>query len=499
MDKPSLYEIIKTDKAELPGWTREVTLSKIPFKHQLDDIAFMRQHLRCGIYSEPGVGKTLPMQAHGIYLCALGNKSIYTMPPILVKQFIASLKDNFQGIENHLKIAAFVGQPHKREELLTKWLVEGAPDILCMSYQMYITYQYVLRTEHGYANTFVDEATVVKNPNSRMHLAVEQFANAGNGLVLVTGTPIETNVEDCYGMISLVSPGRYANRYEFDDYHCVKEEIYVGEGRTAYKITGYLNLDLLHESLMLHGRRVLKSDVSDLPPRIISEYLVDLSRKHQDLYCQIVEDRMLELKDDTLIDMTTAQAMYQATQQVLINPEKYGATLKSNELLDTLDAIIESLDGQKILVYVWFNDSVTKLLERYKHLNPVALNGKVTGAKREQNKQKFIQDSSCKMLISNPKSGGVGVDGLQHVCSHVVYAEVCPLIGTFQQSIDRLHRTGQKSDTVNVYVLVANNTIAVELRNRLVLKDENQEKVVRDKRTILAELMGSKGIQGSFD
>ena len=498
MEKPTLYEVIESPKFIPPDWCKEVQLSKKPFQHQLGDIQFMRGRLRCGIWSEPGVGKTLPMQAHGIFLATLGNKSIFAMPPILVKQFLASLKDNFRGIEKHLKVGELSGRLKQREKLLQEWQETGFPSILGMSYKMFQAYREDLQKQ-GYNSVFVDEATVVKNTTSKVHQAVKAFADVDNGLVLVTGTPIETNVEDCYGLIKLIDPEIYANRYDFDDWHCMKEEVYIGSGNTAYKITEYINLPTLHENLMRNGRRVLKKDVSDLPPRLISEHLVDLSRSHQDLYTSLVEDRLLELEDDTMIDLTTAQALYQATQQALLNPEKYGGDGKHNELLDTLDTIIESLEGRKILVYCWYKESIAKLLERYKHLNPVSLNGSVTGDKREKAKQRFIEDDACKMLIANPKSGGVGVDGLQHVCSHVVYAEVCPFVGTFQQSIDRLHRTGQREDSVNIYLIVANNTIAVELRNRLVQKDEYQESVVKDKRTILAELLGRNGIQGSFD
>jgi SNF2 family DNA or RNA helicase len=91
------------------------------------------------------------------------------------------------------------------------------------------------------------------------------------------------------------------------------------------------------------------------------------------------------------------------------------------------------------------------------------------------------------------------VDGLQHVCSYIVFAEVCPFPGTFEQAIGRLHRTGQREATINVYLLVAKGTIAVKLRNNLVNKDKDQESVVKDKRKILADLMGEDGIYGSFD
>jgi SNF2 family DNA or RNA helicase len=266
----------------------------------------------------------------------------------------------------------------------------------------------------------------------------------------------------------------------------------------VHQTQGYKNLDLLHDNLYARARRVLKSDVSDLPPRLISEYVINLSKQHARLYKKLVDERMVEIGEE-MIDMVTAQALYQATQQVLLNPEKYGEVIKENTLFEALDEIINELEGRKVLIYAWYNASVDTICERYAHLNPVKINGTVTGDKREQAKQSFINDKECKLLVSNPKSGGVGIDGLQDVCSHVIYAEVCPFIGTFQQSVDRLHRKGQKAESVNVYVLVANNTVAVKLRNDLVKKDSYQESVMKDKRAILADLQGADGIQGSLD
>jgi SNF2 family DNA or RNA helicase len=80
----------------------------------------------------------------------------------------------------------------------------------------------------------------------------------------------------------------------------------------------------------------------------------------------------------------------------------------------------------------------------------------------------------------------------------MVFAEVCPFVGTFQQAVARLHRTGQKAESVNIYILVAQDTIAVTLRNTLIKKDEYQESVMKDKRAILSDLMGADGIQGEL-
>lgn len=480
------------------AWQSEVEMGKTPFAHQIDDLGYMGKIIRCGILSEPGTGKTLPIQAFSLWLVGYGNRVVAIMPPILITQYGQSLRTNFQGVDKFVTCEAFNGTPVQREKQWEKWKASKFPDIMLMSYIRFVS-EYQLLLNEGYACVIVDEATVIKSPTSKIHKAVRAFVGEENGCVLVSGTPVETNIEDCYGFIRILTPDAYSSYKNFEYEHIVKDTWFNPKtGKDVYKTVGYMGLEKLHNMLFQRARRVLKADVSDLPPRLISEYEVELSKPHLNLYNKIVQDRMLEIGDE-LIDMTTQQALYQATQQVLLNPEKYGKEIKDNQLFEVLDEIIAELEGRKILVYAWFNASIDAIYARYSHLNPAKINGSVTGDAREAAKQKFINDETCKMVVANPKSGGVGVDGFQHVCSHVVYAEVCPFIGTFQQSIDRLHRTGQKSESVNVYVLVAKDTVAVKLRNDLVRKDSYQESVVRDKRAVLADLQGAGGLKGSLD
>lgn len=481
------------------AWQETIEMSRTPFSHQIIDLKFMGHHLRSGILNEPGVGKTLPIQGYALWLVGrTGNKVVCVMPPILIPQFNQTLRSNYPGVDNHINIEMLNGSPAQRDKQWQTWVDGKFPEILLMSYIMFVKY-YEDLLEKGYNCVIVDEATAVKNPTSKIHKAVRLFSGDDNGVVLVTGTPVETNIEDAYGLIKILTPNIYTSYKNFEWKHCIRYAIFVpSKGREVYQTQGYKALDELHDNLFKAARRVLKADVSDLPPRLISEYLVDLSPKHKKLYNQIVNDRLLEIGEE-LIDMTTAQALYQAMQQTLLNPKKYGADIPENTLFEALDEIVSELEGRKIMVYAWFNESVDTICERYQHLNPAKLNGSVTGEAREKEKQKFITDETCKMVVANPKSGGVGIDGFQHVCSHVVYAEVCPFVGTFQQSVDRLHRTGQKEDSVNVYILVAKDTVAVKLRNDLVKKDALQESAVRDKRAILSDLQGVGGLQGRLD
>ena len=261
------------------------------------------------------------------------------------------------------------------------------------------------------------------------------------------------------------------------------------------KLVGFQNEDYTYQSLYLHGRRVTKKEAIDLPPRLVSEIQIHLAPKYLELYKRLATERVLEI-GEKVIDATTASSLYVKSQRMLLCPELFhdseahGEWKTENTLLTALDELVHSLGGRKLLLFCWFTESVRKLCMRYSHLNPATLYGEVTGNEREQMKAKFINDNSCRLMIANPRSGGVGVDGLQGVCSHVAFIEPIGVPGLFEQALSRVHRTGQKAESINVYLFTAMQTVAVKLRNDLARKERDANSVVRDAKTLLTELMG---------
>ena len=300
----------------------------------------------------------------------------------------------------------------------------------------------------------------------------------------MTGSPIENNLTDAYGLIALLTPSRYGSYRSFERIHCL-----MTYGRFP-QIYGYANQDYCWESLYLRGRRVLKKDVSDLPPKLISETQIELEPKHLALYQKLCKERILEI-GDTVIDATTSSSLYQKMQRLLLCPELFAENCKvENALLKALDELVHSLGGRKLLMYVWFNDSIDKLAKHYQHLNPAQLNGSITGKDRDAQKMKFIEDNSCRLMLANVRSGGVGIDGWQKVCSHVAFVEMVSTPGLLEQAISRLHRSGQQHESVTVYFFVCRGTVSVKLRNNLVTKERDANAVVRDRKTLLADLLG---------
>lgn len=518
---------------DTPSWARQVGLARFPFQHQIEDLNHLAQNVRSGLWSEPGTGKTFPSQAHVLWLVSMGNRALCVMPPVLVPQFLNSFHANFLGIGAHVSIATFAGDVATRNQMMDEWDRSGWPQVLIMSNDLFcgksekeianLINKRVKAAEKkgtcptearklsaadsagpelwlkkGFTHIMVDEATSVKTPSSSLHKAVKKFVgkdnDQSNGLVLMTGSPIENNLTDAYGLIALLTPSRYGSYRSFERIHCL-----MTYGRFP-QIYGYANQSYCWESLFLKGRRITKKEAIDLPPRLVSEIQVDLADPHIRLYKKLVTERVLEL-GDSVIDATTASSLYQKVQRMLVCPESFydGDWKTENTLLTSLDELIHSLGGRKLLLFCWYTESIRKLTERYKHLNPAMLYGETTGKEREQMKAKFINDDSCKLMIMNPRSGGVGVDGLQAVCSHVAFVEMVSTPGLLEQAISRLHRSGQQHESVTVYFFVCRGTVSVKLRNNLVAKERDANAVVRDQKTLLSDLLGSEGIVGSLD
>jgi SNF2 family DNA or RNA helicase len=207
----------------------------------------MAKFIRRGLWSEPGVGKTLPAQAFLAWSVSFGNKGLVILPPVLVEQFRQQFS-KFEGLEKHLKVAAFVGAQEYRNGLIELWDRVGWPNILVTTYRFFAgaeedvikgRQQRHVRTalrrgveprrprtretdpatywgwqdflKRGYNDLIVDEATAVKMAKTGIHKAVKEFAGPyteeeSNGLLLMTGTPIENNITDTYGLISLINP-----------------------------------------------------------------------------------------------------------------------------------------------------------------------------------------------------------------------------------------------------------------------------------------------------
>ena len=175
---------------------------------------------------------------------------------------------------------------------------------------------------------------------------------------------------------------------------------------------------------------------------------------------------------------------------MVTNPEIFSESKIRNAPLEMLEELLDSVGAvhqEKVVIFTYFRKTTEMLKECLAHFNPSVVYGGSSNNAKEIDR--YIHDETTRIMIANPRSGGVGIDGMQDVGSTAIFFEPTSVPGWFEQAMDRLHRDGQKN-IVNVYVFNMLKTISPRLTKQMLGKVEEIKKVLRDRQTVFDELMG---------
>lgn len=206
-------------------------------------------------------------------------------------------------------------------------------------------------------------------------------------------------------------------------------------------MVGTLNKMIGHRSIRYADREVL-----DLPQLFIKPavrfHMSDETREH---YLRAVEGVInagsIQGKKSAYITMRQATAGYLAWKD---EHGPHRIDFKEQPKLDYMEALLDRMDGAKLVIsheYTETGLSITKRLTKL-GIKHVWLHG---GTKDSiATKVQFCSDPTTRVLVMNSDAGGTGTDGLQVVCSDLLFYETPTGPTPRFQVIKRLHRPGQK-------------------------------------------------------
>lgn len=416
-----------------------------------------------GLYWEPGAGKTAGASHWALYRSMQGvaDQWILLMPPILLTQWDYWLR-SIQHLDGSgsLTTTVYRGTPKQRGALNLD------SDFILMSYAIFKNdyerlYDHFLNKHVG---IIADEGHALKNIQSQNHKAVKHFTE-GRPLAILTGTPL-TKPDDAYAYIRLVAPGTYRTKGHFERVHVAATDDYGN-------VTKWQNLDLLEQNMRINTSRVLRREVQhEIPSITYTPILYELDPSHLKLYNRIADERLVEMNDGREIDAISQQALYSALQQVVINWAEFADDPHLRPTaLDLVEEVLSELgpDG-KLIVVANFIRSNRLLLRELQPYNAVAIYGETSAAQKQAAIERFIKDPTCRVAILQPQSAGYGVDGLQHVCSDMLFLEAPTTAPPFHQTVARVDRDGQKNP-VNCRVAMAKGTVQVRMFKNLLEND----------------------------
>lgn len=312
----------------------------------------------------------------------------------------------------------------------------------------------------GFECLIGDEAQAIGNPDSKRALAFRHLAAVIPECIVMSGTPARSKPAQFWTMMSCVEPQMFPN-YKAYLWR------YTNVKSTPWGISfdGARNVQELHSKLVSVMLRRTKEEVmKDLPPKMLD--VVPLEPDSEEL-------NEYNSEEAEISNLEGIEA-----RERLANLTRTAYAVKKKSLLNWVKCFLES--DEKLLLFAWHRDVVDNLYEELKEFCPAKIYGGVSLQQREAEKERFISDSSCRVMICNIQSGGTGIDGFQKICCNVAFAEFASTSTDMEQAEDRLHRGGQERP-VTVYYLIATGTI-----------DEDMAEMLDQKKKVLASVLDGK-------
>lgn len=313
----------------------------------------------------------------------------------------------------------------------------------------------------------LDEGHKCKDPTSQQGKALLKLQ--AETMISMTGTPLMNNPLDLYIHLKWLGYEKHAF-YSFKKHYCV----FGGFG--GWQIVGYRNLDQLKEQFEDIMIRRLKKDVLDLPEKIYTTEYVEMSPKQAKIYKEIQSDLLdnIDKVSSALNPLAELIRLRQATGYTGI----LSSTIQESAKLDRLEELIEEIvsNGGKALIFSNWTAMTNPTFERLKKYNPAIITGETKDRVAEQDK--FMNDSSCKIIIGTIGAMGTGLT--LTAGSTVIFLDEPWNRATREQAEDRAHRIGTK-ENVNIIFLITKNTI-----------DERIHQIVEDKGEMADMLVDGK-------
>jgi SNF2 family DNA or RNA helicase len=305
----------------------------------------------------------------------------------------------------------------------------------------------------------VDEAHYISNKDSQRSKLLTDILETIPKVWLLTGTPMTSRPINYFNLLKIVDSPLTLNWQSYVYRYCAGYQFRVGN-RKIWNTSGASNLDELRDRTKNLVLRRMKTDILDLPEKIITPVFLDLKST---FYDEELEDFMRitsENKNNESISVTINRLM-KIRQIIAIEKIPYTCEL--------IDKFLEQ--GKKVIVLTNFTATLEMIYEKYKK-NSVTLDGRMTKNKKQENVDKFQNDDKIKIFIGNIKAAGVGIT--LTAAEGVIMNDLSFVPSDHSQGEDRAYRYGQKN-SVLVYYPIFENTI-----ERIVYNILNKKKNVID-------------------
>jgi SNF2 family DNA or RNA helicase len=414
-------------------------------EYQRATVSFALAARRVNLWLDLGLGKTVStLTVISDTIDNFDARRWLVVAPLRVAKFTWPAEiDGWEHLR-HLRISPIIGTQKERLAALQNWQADIHVinfDNLPWLFQKIGGLQYF-----PYDGVVIDEASQVKNPDTRRFKVLKQFAVRSKYWLNLTATPTPNSVLEVWPQTYLLDSGRRLGRTVTGFREAwAKENPFTGKLEPIKGADAGIRDAISDVTFRLDGKGVV-----DLPEKVEIDVPVELDADELEKYQRLERDLVLRVTPDQTIEALSAAALLTKLLQIC-NGSVYDAEGVSHHVhdrkIEALREIAEEND-EPIWVCYWFKSD----LERLQAAFPDA----VLLDKNVETLAKWNR-GEIKMLLAHPQSSSHGING-QKGGSLQVWFSLTWSLELYQQMVGRLHRQGQ-TKPVRVLRLVARNTV----------------------------------------
>ncbi|TYR80536.1 helicase SNF2 [Priestia megaterium] len=407
-----------------------------------------------------GLGKTLQSIS---YLLSEKQETDKIDPFLIVvpASLIYNWKNELEKFAPELTVQTIVGSPQERKEML-----KSNADVWITSYPT-LRQDADLYQNLVFHTLILDEAQSIKNYATKTAAAVRSITAYKR--FALSGTPIENSLDELWSIFQTILPGFFPSQQEFKS---MKPE----------QVSRIVRPFIL--------RREKKDVLKELPDKIETTHLSELTKEQKELYVGYLEKLKASLSQgDFNKNRMKILAGLTRLRQICCHPslfiENYeGQSSKLEQLLETVRNALAN--GKRLLIFSQFTSMLQIIREQLEAetISFFYLDGQTAAKDRVEMANRFNQGEQEVFLISL-KAGGTGLNltGADTVILYDLWWN--PAIE--EQAAGRAHRIGQKN-VVQVIRLISRGTIEEKIYELQQKKKELIQQVIQPGETKLTSL-----------
>ncbi len=455
-----------------------------PYKHQRETLAKSAHKNLYALFLEMGLGKSKIL---------LDNAAILFDQEKISGLLIVSPKGNLRNwdvhevnkhLPDHIQRNVLVWQPNHTKQWLKdyKEMVEGDSDgilnIFLVNVEAFATVKACKFVEEFLvthdAMMAIDESTTIKNPKAKRTKHLIKLAPLADYRRILTGFPITKAPLDLYSQCYFLSPNLlgFSSYYAFSARYAITQARRMGS-HSFQQIIGFQRLEELQESIKDFSIRKTKDQCLDLPAKVYTKRLVELTDEQKKAYATMKQKALMVLENEvftTVNVLTQIMRLQQIVAGSLRNEDGETIVLKNNRVRTVLD-LLEETSG-KVVIFAMFQTDIQQLekaiADKFGENSVASYYGKTPQDERQRIIDRF-QDSESELryFISNPQTGGRGIT-LTEASTMIFYSNSYDLELRVQAE-DRIHRIGQEKSCTYID-LVSENTVDEKILQNLLSK-----------------------------